>query len=149
MVLKRRRPSKVKKRGRPPGPRPSSDDLEILWQGHIWMTWPQYSARSFDELVRWAALVHYAVAGKPQPAADRTALPNRLKRLHTAIAAAPKKFGFPKWIARLPTTGRRVKRKPKESGAARANISKAVRALTVEADRYAAELKSQTRPRED
>jgi hypothetical protein len=89
------------------------------------MTWPQYDARSFDELVRWAALVHYAVAGWLQPAADRTTLPNRLKRLHAAIAGAPKKFGFPKWVARLPIKS----------------------ALTAEADRYAAEFKSQTRPR--
>ena len=118
-VAKRRDALKVRKRGRPPGPRPSSNDLEILWQVHLWMTWPQYDARSFDELVRWAALVHYAVAGWLQPAADRTTLPNRLKRLHAAIAGAPKKFGFPKWVARLPIKRRRVKKKPKESGAAR------------------------------
>jgi hypothetical protein len=111
------------------------------------MTWPQYDTRSFDELVRWAALVHYAVAGRPQPAADRTTLPNRLKRLHAAMAGAPKKFGFPKWVARLPIKRRRVKKKPKESCAARASTLKAVRALTAEADRYAAEFKSQTRPR--
>ena len=99
------------------------------------------------ELVRWAALVHCAVAGRPQPAADRTTLPNGLKRLHAAIAGAPKKFGFPKWVARLPINRRRVKKK-KESGAARASTLKAVRALTAEADRYVAEFKSQTRPRE-
>jgi hypothetical protein len=98
----------------------------------------------------WYAGLRWCIAlwpEGPQPAADRTTLPNGLKRLDAAIAGAPKKFGFPKWVARLPTNRRRVKKK-KESGAARASTLKAVRTLTAEADRYAAEFKSQTRPRE-
>jgi hypothetical protein len=128
-----------KRRGRPPGPRPRPDDLEILWQVYVWMTWPQYATRSFDELARWAAMIR-----PEQRAADRTTLPNRLKRLHTAVAAAPARYGFPPWVSRLQVKGRRVKR-PKMSGAEGAKIRAGVRALMDEASRAAREFKSQTR----
>jgi hypothetical protein len=29
-------------------PPPAPDDLEILWQIYVWMTWPQYETRSVD-----------------------------------------------------------------------------------------------------
>jgi hypothetical protein len=132
---------KASKRGRPAGIKPSEQDLEILWQVHIWMTWPQYRTRSFDQLVRWAGMI------RPMPAAHRTTLPNQLKRLHAAIAAHPKKFGFPRWVSRLPVRGRRVKT-PKQSGAAGAGIRKGVRALVREAE-AARDFLSQTRPRDD
>lgn len=103
-------PLKASKRGRPAGIKPSGRDLEILWQVHIWMTWARYRTRSFDQLVRWACMI------RPIPAADRTTLPNRLKRLHAAVAAHPQKFGFPRWVSRLSVKGRRVKT-PKRSGA--------------------------------
>ena len=105
------------------------------------MTWPQYRTRSFDELAHWAEMIRPS-----QRAADRTALPNRLKRLHAAVAAAPTKYGFPKWVSRLSVKGRRLRKKPKLSGAQGANIRKAVRALEEEAHRVASEFKSQTRP---
>jgi hypothetical protein len=138
---------KAKKRGRPAGIKPAKDDLEILWQVHIWMTWPQYRNRSFDQLVRWAGMI------RPMPAADRTTLPNRLKRLHAAVAAHPQKFGFPHWVSRLPVKGRRVKA-PKQSGASGAGIRKAVRALDAEVRALreasaAQDFISQTRPRDD
>jgi hypothetical protein len=132
----------AKRRGRPPGVRPYPEDLEILWRVYIWMTWPQYRTRSFDELVHWAEMIRPS-----QRAADRTALPNRLKRLHTAIAAAPAKYGFPKWVSRLSIKGRRVK-KPKLSGAQAAAIREGARALADEADRLSREFISQTRPPE-
>jgi hypothetical protein len=106
------------------------------------MTWPQYRTRSFDELVHWAEMIRPS-----QRAADRTALPNRLKRLHTAIAAAPAKYGFPKWVSRLSIKGRRVK-KPKLSGAQAAAIREGACALADEADRLSREFISQTRPPE-
>jgi hypothetical protein len=134
---------KAKKRGRPPGIRPLPDDLEILWQVYIWMTWPQYRKRSFDELAHWAEMIR-----PRQRAADRTALPNRLKRLHAAVVAAPAKYGFPKWVSRLPVKGRRIK-KPKLSGAQGADIREEARALADEADRLAREFISQTRPQQD
>ena len=132
----------AKKRGRPRGIKPRSDDLDILWQVYVWMTWPQYRTRSFDQLARWAAMI------RPSRAADRTTLPNRLKRLHAAVAAAPAQFGFPNWVSRLPIKGRRVPQ-PKQSGAQGAFIRRAARDLQVEAERIGRELKSQTRPSED
>lgn len=131
-----------RKRGRPPGIKPSTYDLEILWQVYVWLTWPQYRTRSFDQLVRWAAMI------RPPRAADRTTLPNRLKRLHAAVTKAPGKFGFPKWVARLPVKGRRVPQS-KKSGALGASIRRAARELEVEAERIGRELMSQTRPSED
>jgi len=83
-----------------------------------------------------------------QRAADRTALPNRLKRLHAAVIAVPAKYGFPKWVSRLPIKGRRIK-KPKLSGAQGADIREAARVLADEADRLAHEFISQTRPQQD
>jgi hypothetical protein len=106
------------------------------------MTWPQNRTKSFDELVGWAA------AFRPHPAADRTTLPNRLKRLHAAVAAAPAKFDFPEWMSRLPITGRRAT-KPKQSGAYHAKIRRAVLNLEVQADRALKDLKSQTRSPDD
>ena len=106
------------------------------------MTWPQNRTRSFDQLARWAAM------SRPVPAADRTTLPKRLKRLHAAVAAAPAKFGFPKWVSRLPVKGRRIPQ-PKLSGAKGAFIRRAARNLQVEAERIGQELKSQTRPTDD
>jgi hypothetical protein len=132
----------TKKRGRPPGINPRSYDLDILLQVYIWMTWPQYRTRSFDQLVRWAAM------SRPARAADRTALPNRLKRLHAAVPEAPFKFGLPNWVSRLPVKGRRVPQ-PKLSGAKGAFIRRAARDLQAEAERIGRELKSQTRPSKD
>ena len=132
----------AKKLERPRGIKPRSDDLDILWQVYIWMTWPQYRTRSFDQLARWAAMI------RPSRAADRTTLPKRLKRLHAAVAAAPAEFGFPNWISRLPVKGRRVPQ-PKRSGAHGAFIRRAARDLQVEAERIGRELKSQTRLSED
>ena len=85
---------------------------------------------------------------RPARAADRATLPNRLKRLHAAVAAAPAQFGFPNWVSRLPIKGRRVPQ-PKQSGAQGAFIRRAARDLQVEAERIGRELKSQTRPSED
>ena len=85
---------------------------------------------------------------RPPRAADRTTLPNRLKRLHAAVTKAPGKFGFPKWVARLPVKGRRVPQS-KKSGALGASIRRAARELEVEAERIGRELMSQTRPSED
>jgi hypothetical protein len=132
----------TRKRGRPPGIKPRSDDLDILWQVYIWMTWPQYRTRSFDQLARWAAMSRQA------PAADRTTQPNRLKRLHAAVTVAPAEFGFPNWVSRLPVKGRRVPQ-PKRSGAKGAFIRRAARDLQAEAERIGRELKSQTRPSKD
>jgi hypothetical protein len=104
------------------------------------MTWPQNGTKSFDQLVRWAAMT------RSHRAADRTTLPNRLKRLHAAVAAAPAKFGFPKWVSRLHIKGRRVNQQ-KQSGAAGARIRRWVRDLEAEVERLRrAELISQTRP---
>lgn len=132
----------TRKRGRPPGIKPRADDLEILWQVYVWMTWPQYRMRSFDQLVRWAAMI------RPVRAADRTTLPNRLKRLHAVVAKTPAKFDFPKWVSRLPVKGRRVPQ-PKQSGAQGASIRRGARALQAEAERIGRELMSQTRPSKD
>ena len=133
---------KARKRGRPAGIRPHPEDLDILWQVHIWMTWPQYRTRSFDQLVHWAAMSRFPRA------ADRTTLPNRLKRLHAAVAAAPTKFGFPRWVSRLPIKGRRVKT-PKLSGAQGARIREGASALAAEAERVGKDFLSQTRPQKD
>jgi hypothetical protein len=136
-------PLATRKRGRPPGIRPNSDDLDVLWQVYVWMTWPQNRTRSFDQLVRWAAM------SRPKRAADRTTLPSRLKRrLHAAVAAAPAEFGFPKWVSRLPVKGRRIPQQ-KLSGAKGKFIRRAARNLQVEAERIGQELKSQTRPTDD
>ena len=105
------------------------------------MTWPQYRTRSFDQLVHWAAM------SRLPKAADRTILPNRLKRLHAAVAMAPTKFGFPRWVSRLPIKGRRVKTR-KRSGAQGARIREGARALAVEAERVSKDFLSQTRPEE-
>jgi hypothetical protein len=118
----------ARKRGRPPGVRLRPGDLDILWQVYVWMTWPQNNTKSFDHLVYWA------VAFRPHPAADRTTLPNRLKRLHAAVATDPAKFGFPEWVSRLPITGRRVT-KPKQSGASRARIRRGVSVLCAAVER--------------
>ncbi|WP_426424123.1 hypothetical protein [Bradyrhizobium genosp. A] len=138
IVLKKRKPT-AKKRGRPLGVKPYPEDFEILWQVYIWMTWPQYRTKSFDELVHWAEMIRPS-----QRAGDRTTLPNRLKRLHAAVAASPTKYGFPKWVSRLSIKGRRAK-KPKVSGAQGAAIREGARALADEADRLAREFISQTR----
>jgi hypothetical protein len=138
----------VKKRGRPPGVRPRPGDLDILLQVHIWLTWPQNKTKSFDHLVYWASVVHWASRGYSPPAADRTTLPKRLKRLHAAVAANPTKFGFLKWVSQLNIKQRRIAQ-PKQSGAAGAAIRRAVRALEVDLERTRDELKSQTRPPED
>jgi hypothetical protein len=106
------------------------------------MTWPQYRMRSFDQLVHWAAM------SRLPKAADRTTLPNRLKRLHAAVAAAPARFGFPRWVSRLPIKGRRVKT-PKLSGAQGARIRAGARALALEAERVGKDFVSQTRPKQD
>jgi hypothetical protein len=135
-------PLEARKRGRPLGIRPRSGDLDILWQVYLWMTWPQTRTKSFDELVRWAA------AFRPRPAADRTTLPNRLKRLHAAVATTPAKFDFPEWVSRLPISGRRVTKR-KQSGASRARIRRTVRDLLVEVEQVREDLKSQTRPLKD
>ena len=138
----------AKKRGRRPGIRPSSDDLDVLWQVHVWMTWRQYRTRSFDQLVHWAEMARWSMTGRGPRPADRTVLPNRLKRLHLIVAADPAKYGFPGWVSRLPIKGRRVS-KPKRSGASGARMHRAVRKLEAEAERAREELKSQTRPSED
>jgi hypothetical protein len=98
----------VRKRGRPPGVRSSSDDLAILEQAYVWMTWPQNETKSFDELVRSAATAHWLAVGY-YPRVARTTIENRLKRLHEEVAADPAKFGFPKRVSHLPIKGRRVK----------------------------------------
>jgi hypothetical protein len=137
----------ARKRGRPPGVRPSREDLDILDQVYVWMTWPQNDTKSFDELVYWAA------AFRSPREAHRTTLPNRLKRLHAVVAADPAKFDFPEWVSRLRIKGRRVI-KPKESGAYRAKMRRGVRKLLAELERARKEvglertledLKSQTR----
>ena len=127
--MRKKKADAGKRRGRPSGPRPRPDDLDILWQVHVWMTWPQYATRSFDELARWAAMIR-----PEERAADRTTLPNRLKRLHAAVAAAPARYGFPPWVSRLAIKDRRVN-KPKMSGAEGASIRAGARALAEEADR--------------
>jgi hypothetical protein len=132
----------ARKRGRPAGVRPRPGDLDILWQVYVWMTWPQNRTKSFDQLVHEAR--DFAIA-RLYPAADRTTLSNRLKRLHAAVAADPANFGFPEWVSRLPITGRRVT-KPKQSGASRARIRRTVRDLLAEVERVRQDLKSQTRP---
>jgi hypothetical protein len=131
--------------------RPTPSDLDILWQVYVWMTWPQYETRSFDQLVHWAEVARWSMTGRPPLHADRTALPNRLKRLHAAVAAAPAKFGFPEWVSRLPIEGRRVnKPKPKQSGAQGRRMRRVVDDLHAEAERAREELKtSQTRPPND
>jgi hypothetical protein len=129
----------TKRRGRPQGIKASREDLDILWQVYVWMTWPQNRTKSFDQLVRWAD-IH-----RPARAADRTTLPNRLKRLHRAIVADPAHFGFPQWVAELPFTLRRVTQ-PKLSGAQRRRMRRAVCSLNAEAARALEDLKSQTRP---
>ena len=64
----------TKKHGRPRGIKPRSDDLDILWQVYIWMTWPQYRTRSFDQLARWAAMIRPA-RGRPDNASQPTEAP--------------------------------------------------------------------------
>lgn len=100
------------------------------------------STRSFDELVHWAEMIRPS-----QRAGDRTTLPNRLKRLHVAVAVSPGKYGFPKWVSRLPMKGRRVT-KPKLSGAKAASIREGARVLADEVDRHSREFISQTRSSE-
>lgn len=111
----------------------------------MWMTWPQNRTKSFDELVHEAR--DCAVA-RSYPAADRTTLPNRLKRLHAAVAADPAKFCYPEWVSLLPITGRRVT-KLRKSGASRARIRRGVRDLMAALEQVRKDLKSQTRPVED
>jgi hypothetical protein len=109
------------------------------------MTWPQNRTKSFDRLVREAR--DFAIACS-YPAADRTTLPNRLKRLHAAVAADPAKFGFPEWVSQLNINARRIT-KPKRSGSYRARIRRGVRKLEAAFDRARQDLKSQTRPLND
>jgi hypothetical protein len=83
---------------------------------------------------------------RPVRAADRTTLPNRLKRLHAVVAAAPAKFGFPSWVSRLPVKGRRISQK-KLSGAKGRFIRRAARDLQIEADQIGQRIKVSDAPR--
>jgi hypothetical protein len=38
--MRKKKADADKRRGRPSGPRPRPDDLDILLQVHVWMTWP-------------------------------------------------------------------------------------------------------------